>query len=155
MLNVRKKIKEQIMALIKCKECQTEISDKATVCIKCGCPWATNENTINKDKVLEYIKKPQLSYMYVCPSCGYIGKKEEKSHFNFIIFLILSIFFLIPGIIYAIWTSSIVDRFCPQCKNKNIIPINSEKGQELAIKAGSVKFENYLIKIGALEKKSS
>lgn len=31
------------MALIKCKECGKEISDKATTCIHCGCPVILNE----------------------------------------------------------------------------------------------------------------
>lgn len=41
------------MALIKCLECSKEISDKATVCINCGCPleslkYAREENFLLK-----------------------------------------------------------------------------------------------------------
>ena len=31
------------MALIKCPECGKEISDRASACIHCGCPLASNE----------------------------------------------------------------------------------------------------------------
>ena len=33
------------MAFVKCPECGKEISDKATVCIHCGCP-------IEKEKII-------------------------------------------------------------------------------------------------------
>ena len=32
------------MALIKCNECNNEVSDKATSCPKCGAPIASNES---------------------------------------------------------------------------------------------------------------
>lgn len=37
------------MALIKCKECGKEISDKAKVCVNCGCPI----NVIEKEEIKE------------------------------------------------------------------------------------------------------
>lgn len=45
------------MALIKCEECGKEFSDKANVCIHCGCP-------ITKKKI--------------CKECGTVIKKDEK-----------------------------------------------------------------------------
>ena len=49
------------MALIKCPECNTEISDKAESCPKCGCPIQKKE-----------IGKPQkiVSYEYKHVKCG-------------------------------------------------------------------------------------
>lgn len=44
------------MSLIICSECGKEISDKATVCIHCGCP-------IKKDEPPSYIKKVCI-YVY-------------------------------------------------------------------------------------------
>ena len=35
------------MALIKCKECGHDISDKATTCPKCGCPIDNQSNGLN------------------------------------------------------------------------------------------------------------
>lgn len=40
------------MALIKCSECGTQISDKASVCLKCGCPL-----DITKQAILDEQKK--------------------------------------------------------------------------------------------------
>ena len=39
------------MALIKCKECGKEISDKATNCIHCGCPV----NSITKETIIDLL----------------------------------------------------------------------------------------------------
>ena len=49
------------MALIKCKECGKEISDKATNCIHCGCP-------IEKE--------------YTCSECGHPIKINDKKCLN-------------------------------------------------------------------------
>ena len=47
------------MALIKCPECNKEISDKATTCPNCGFP-------------VQEINKPKFSLtgMNICPKCG-------------------------------------------------------------------------------------
>jgi hypothetical protein len=37
---------ESFMALINCPECNSEISDKAPHCVKCGCPIATSDNSL-------------------------------------------------------------------------------------------------------------
>lgn len=47
------------MALIKCKECNKDISDKATVCVHCGCPIK------NETK-------------YYCDECGKVITKKTK-----------------------------------------------------------------------------
>ena len=41
------------MALIKCKECGKEMSDKAKVCPRCGCPFAMAKE-VNKEEIEEY-----------------------------------------------------------------------------------------------------
>ena len=38
------------MALVKCNECGKEMSDKAKVCPKCGCPNYENVDTVSSDK---------------------------------------------------------------------------------------------------------
>lgn len=47
------------MAIIKCKECGKEVSDKAKVCIHCGCPIKKIEENSNQtnDMVEEVIEK--------------------------------------------------------------------------------------------------
>ena len=39
------------MALIKCKECSKEISDKAMSCSYCGCPNDYKNDIINKERI--------------------------------------------------------------------------------------------------------
>lgn len=53
------------MALIKCKECNKDISDKATVCVHCGCP-IKNETKYYCDECGKVITKKNK----VCPNCG-------------------------------------------------------------------------------------
>lgn len=38
------------MALIKCSECGSDISEKATECLKCGCPMSVIKDNISKAK---------------------------------------------------------------------------------------------------------
>ena len=40
------------MALVKCEECQTEISDKAKTCPNCGCPIEKNNKKTCKSNIL-------------------------------------------------------------------------------------------------------
>ena len=39
------------MSLIRCRECNSEISDKAMVCPKCGAPLNMASKKLNEDKV--------------------------------------------------------------------------------------------------------
>ena len=48
------------MALIKCKECGKEISDKATTCIHCGCPINSQNN--NFGMKLSFLKNKKGRY---------------------------------------------------------------------------------------------
>ena len=55
------------MALIKCKECQKEISDKAKVCIHCGCPIEEIElkKKLENKKKFNDLSKEQKQYVYL------------------------------------------------------------------------------------------
>ena len=50
------------MALIKCPECQSEVSDKAKTCPKCGYPI---------DEIAK--NEPSSTGMNICPKCGIVG----------------------------------------------------------------------------------
>ena len=54
------------MALIKCSECGADISEKATVCPKCGCPIDITKKIILDEKKNK-IKK--LSVIVICSVC--------------------------------------------------------------------------------------
>lgn len=55
------------MSLIKCSECGKEISDKAPVCIHCGCP-------LEKDKELHTTKK----FVYMCMSTSCLSNPFKE-----------------------------------------------------------------------------
>ena len=66
------------MALIKCPECEKEISDKAAACIHCGCPTniATNIPAITGYYI---VSTTGSEIMLKCPKCSslhYIPKKD-------------------------------------------------------------------------------
>ncbi len=57
------------MALIKCKECGKEISDRAEACVKCGSPIAVNNSkTIKKQE--KYTGVKVISFLF--PLIGFI-----------------------------------------------------------------------------------
>ena len=64
------KINYKIMALIKCKECGREISDKATTCPHCGCP-------VEKEIKCEECGAILSATDEVCPQCGCPNIQKE------------------------------------------------------------------------------
>lgn len=69
--------------LIKCKECGKEISDKANVCIHCGCPVEKNIQLSNDVCPLcnnkEHIENKGRD---TCAICGYVFNAEEYKKEN-------------------------------------------------------------------------
>ena len=62
------------MAMIKCSECGTEISDKAEKCPKCACP-ISNTQTQDKTQVIEQTSKKykkQIIYAILATIIGII-----------------------------------------------------------------------------------
>lgn len=78
------------MAMIKCPECEKEISDKAKECIHCGCPIRQNEpqkvEVIKKKRKMTKKKKITIIISTIVIICGIIGgiifyneiKKNDK-----------------------------------------------------------------------------
>ena len=74
------------MALIKCKECGKEISDKATTCPNCGCPVELDE------KVVQPLQQPNLNTQAQQPV------KRKKGHgclITIIVFIAIMVVFSI------------------------------------------------------------
>lgn len=67
----------------------------------------------------------------VCTACGYVGKPKKIIKGNFLMEVILWLFFLIPGLIYSIWRLSTKHTACPNCKQSTMIPTDSPIGQKL------------------------
>ena len=96
------------MALIKCPECNNDVSTIAASCPKCGAPIAsqnghTAEQTIPKWKVQ-------------CRHCHAIvtPQRMQAGCSSLIIAILLLCLGIIPGVIYIIWESS--RKQCPNCK---------------------------------------
>ena len=54
------------MALVKCRECGKEISDKAKICVNCGCPIENNKNNTKKSHKKRQKKKiNSINILYI------------------------------------------------------------------------------------------
>ncbi len=61
------------MSLIKCPECEREISDKAEFCIGCGFPikkYLKNEEAKDNEKICPYCGSKNLDKNGYCDDCG-------------------------------------------------------------------------------------
>jgi len=77
------------MATIRCPECESEISEKASVCPKCGHPIANNENGFNEEQ-------------FTVLTCGKCEKKAlniiPNGGRNWMKITLLSLFFFVASI---------------------------------------------------------
>jgi len=102
------------MALIPCKECGKEISDKAVTCPNCGMPPQLNSNQYIEDSFSrEYLvatpliscrvcKTEVLQKAFICPNCG-IRNPDTHANLKATIFLSLIIFTFLLIVNYDIW----------------------------------------------------
>ena len=77
------------MTLIKCKECQKEISSEAKFCVHCGCPLkkVSSSDNFSEDKLNDEKNKLQSFYDE--------NKEELKSHlWLFVIIVVISFIFI-------------------------------------------------------------
>ena len=89
------------MALIKCKECGHEVSDKALTCPNCGCP-------IEKRLVCDECGAELSPIGKVCPNCGNpiqtVKKKHGVTYIKTALFVLLAI--LAFGGVFFAWNYS-------------------------------------------------
>lgn len=75
----------------------------------------------------------------VCTLCGYAGEPNKKARGNGLVEFILWWFFLIPGIIYSIWSrGGNKKNVCPKCGSENMIPQDTPLGQKLMAEQPSI-----------------
>lgn len=68
----------------------------------------------------------------VCTACGYAGEANKKARGNGLVEFLLWCFFLIPGIIYSIWSRGGNGKnACQKCGSENMIPQDTPFGQKL------------------------
>ena len=58
------------MALIKCEECGTEISNRAQQCVKCGCP-------VKNDALVKVVSNEEISIGIPSAPIPYIAKSKN------------------------------------------------------------------------------
>jgi len=68
---------------------------------------------------------PPAPIMRYCTACGSTGVPLVRDQGSDVVFVLLILFFLIPGIIYAAWRSSTRQLICPRCGHASMIPLDS------------------------------
>jgi predicted RNA-binding Zn-ribbon protein involved in translation (DUF1610 family) len=68
---------------------------------------------------------------HICENCGANIKPRKKHKGSVLVFLVLCLFLIVPGLIYAAWALSSGYLVCPQCGSKEIIPLNTPRGKKL------------------------
>lgn len=70
------------MALVKCPECNNEVSDKASSCPKCGVPLAASNPTQSSEEITNGIQCPFCKHQLEASAitCGFCG--AEYGYYN-------------------------------------------------------------------------
>lgn len=102
------------MSLIKCIECNKEISDKSKECPHCGCP--TSESLKIKDSIFS-------NYDYKCKNCN--GTKYTKIENQGGIFLVCDKCGFVDEVIPRQKTQQQNIPKCPTCSSPNIKKIST------------------------------
>ena len=66
----------------------------------------------------------------VCTTCGSLVSPRSKTPGSFWIELLLWAFFIVPGVIYSVWRLASIQKVCPKCGGKNLVPPDSPVGQK-------------------------
>ena len=69
----------------------------------------------------------------VCTACGYHGPMRAYGCAQVGLTVLLAIFMIIPGVIYALWVDAWRKR-CPVCDLKALVLADSPRGRELVSK---------------------
>jgi hypothetical protein len=95
-----------------------------------GDPFPIIEKVL-KDRgapVPEQIICPSL---FICTTCGHLGRRKMSVRGHDGIVVILLLFFIIPGIIYAIWRSTTKTKVCIECGKDTTVSVTSPVGEKL------------------------
>jgi type II secretory pathway pseudopilin PulG len=68
----------------------------------------------------------------ICTVCGYAGEANKKARGNGLVEFILWWFFIVPGVIYSIWSRGGNGKnVCQKCGSEKMIPLDTPMGQKL------------------------
>lgn len=88
----------------------------------------------------------------ICTQCGYVGETNKKARGNGLVEFILWWFFIVPGVIYSIWSRGGNGKsVCSKCGCATIIPVDTPMGQKLLTDTGQKLDEISIVQ----EKKSN
>lgn len=100
-------------------------------CLYCGTVlFGKNRGKIEEAK--EKLEKgEEREGLFVCTTCGYVGKPKTRLKGNLLTEIILWFFLMLPGFFYTVWRYTTKEQVCPACENPTMIPTMTPKGKEL------------------------
>lgn len=72
----------------------------------------------------------------VCARCGAVGDAPRTSPGSGTVELLLWFCMVLPGIVYSVWRSAHRSPQCATCGGREILPLDSPRGQALAAESG-------------------
>jgi DNA-directed RNA polymerase subunit RPC12/RpoP len=125
------------MALVVCEECKAPVSDKAAACPKCGCPVERVE--VEAEHVAVPVQPVAFSgnalsgaeaQKRFCTACQRPVYPDTVTPGSFAVFVVLCFFFIVPGVLYAVWALTSRYDACPKCSGKTLVPLDSPAAQK-------------------------
>lgn len=69
-----------------------------------------------------------------CKDCGSIGESSTITKGSIWIEVVLWLCFIVPGLVYSLWRHSSRFEACRVCGSRNVVPLETPIGRELASK---------------------
>lgn len=66
-----------------------------------------------------------------CTTCHAIGYPSTAGGPSFILFVVLTFFFVVPGIIYLVWALTSRREACGKCGAATLVPLDSPAGRQI------------------------
>lgn len=68
-----------------------------------------------------------------CVDCNFEGSAVSKSSFSFIFFCVLTLCFIVPGLLYLLWNLTAGrKRCCPDCKGTKLVALAKWRSRAIA-----------------------
>jgi hypothetical protein len=75
---------------------------------------------------------PSARPVVACTSCEHVGRAKKHFPGNILFFVVLCLFFVVPGLIYGAWCVLSNRHACKACGSLDIVPIDTPAGRRLA-----------------------
>ena len=67
----------------------------------------------------------------LCTECHHVGPPQRITRGSFWVEVLAWLLFLVPGLIYSLWRLGTRYNGCPACGSRNLIPLDSPRGQQM------------------------